>query len=49
MHLALAESYGLDVFLTTDDRLLKTAKKINLKIKTMNPVTWLMEVKRSGQ
>ena len=49
LHLALAESYGLDVFLTTDDRLLRAAKKIALKIKAMNPVTWLMEVKRDEQ
>ena len=44
LHLALAEINGADVFLTTDDRLLQRAKKINLKIKTANPVSWLMEV-----
>ena len=44
LHLALAETAGADIFLTTDDRFLKTAFKMNLSIKTANPVTWLMEV-----
>lgn len=44
LHLALAETSGADVFLTTDDRLLRTANKVRgLKIKISNPVTWLME------
>jgi len=46
LHLALAESYGLDAFLTTDDRLLRSAKKIDMKITVSNPVSWLMEVKK---
>ena len=44
LHLALAEKSGVDVFLTTDDSLLRAASKIDLKIKTANPVSWLMEV-----
>ena len=44
LHLALAESDEVDVFLTTDDRLLRVTKKIDLKIKVDNPVSWLMEV-----
>jgi predicted nucleic acid-binding protein len=44
LHLALAETDGVDVFLTTDDRLLRMAKKLNLAIKIDNPVSWLMEV-----
>ncbi|GBU26333.1 hypothetical protein R83H12_03029 [Fibrobacteria bacterium R8-3-H12] len=44
LHLALAETGGVDVFLTTDDRLLRMAKKLNLTIKVDNPVSWLMEV-----
>ena len=44
LHLAVAELGGADVFLTTDDRLLRAANKIELKIKAANPVTWLMEV-----
>jgi len=48
LHLALAEAGEVDVFLTTDDRLLRTAKKLNLKIKIDNPVSWLMEVINNG-
>jgi len=44
LHLALAEISNADVFLTTDDRLLKAANRIGVKIKTANPISWLMEV-----
>ena len=49
LHLALAETSGVDVFLTTDDRLLMTAQRMNLKIKIANPVSWLMEVINDGK
>jgi len=44
LHLALAETNEIDVFLTTDDRLLRSVSKIDLKIKSANPVSWLMEI-----
>jgi predicted nucleic acid-binding protein len=44
LHLALAEIYKADIFLTTDDRLLRIANKIDLNIIAANPVAWLMEV-----
>ena len=44
IHLALAETYKVDVILTTDDRLLKASKRLNVKIKTANPIAWLVEV-----
>jgi predicted nucleic acid-binding protein len=44
LHLALAETSGVDVFLTTDDRLLRTANKMDVKLKIAHPVFWLMEV-----
>jgi predicted nucleic acid-binding protein len=44
LHLALAESGECDVFLTTDDRLLRAAKRLDLKMQVANPVSWLMEV-----
>jgi predicted nucleic acid-binding protein len=44
LHLAAAESGGATVFLTTDDRLLRAAKQIEMDITVANPVTWLMEV-----
>ena len=44
-HIACAEKGGADVFLTTDDDLLKKAlqKKEVLKVRLENPVKWLME------
>jgi predicted nucleic acid-binding protein len=44
LHLAVAEANRVDVFLTTDDKLLRTAHRLDVKIKVANPVTWLMEV-----
>jgi len=46
VHLACAESGGTDVFLSTDDRLLKRAKRLSKKIrvKVMNPLDWLQEM-----
>lgn len=45
-HLAFSQIYHLDVFLTTDDRLLKKAKKTPnfITIKAENPVIWLMNI-----
>jgi predicted nucleic acid-binding protein len=44
-HIAFAEKGGADVFLTTDDDLLKKAlqKKEVLKVRLENPLKWLME------
>jgi predicted nucleic acid-binding protein len=44
LHLAAAETGYVDVFLTTDNKLLRIAQKLDLKIEIANPVTWLMEV-----
>jgi predicted nucleic acid-binding protein len=46
LHLACAEYGGAEVFLTTDDQLLRKAKRNRnkLKIRVENPVLWLMEV-----
>jgi predicted nucleic acid-binding protein len=49
LHLALAEADKVGVFLTTDDRLLRAARKLNLKIIIDNPVSWLMEVINNEQ
>jgi predicted nucleic acid-binding protein len=46
LHLAVAETSGADVFLTTDGRLLKKAAKMGLKIKVANPASWLLEVSK---
>ena len=44
LHLALAETSNADVFISTDDKLIRTANRIGTKIKVVNPVTWVMEV-----
>ncbi len=46
LHLACAESGGAQVFLTTDDRLLRHAMRQvgMLQIRVENPLTWLKEV-----
>ncbi|MFQ5400239.1 MAG: type II toxin-antitoxin system VapC family toxin [Anaerolineae bacterium] len=44
-HLACAET-GADIFLTMDDRLLRTAKRQadRLQVQTANPLLWLQEM-----
>ena len=44
LHLALAERSEVDVFLTTDDHLLRSVNKMDVKVKVAHPVFWLMEV-----
>ena len=46
IHLACAESGKADIFLTTDDRLLKLAKRLakKLLVKVENPLDWMKEM-----
>jgi predicted nucleic acid-binding protein len=46
VHLACGESGKADVFLTTDDRLLKLAKRLakKLHVKVENPLDWMKEM-----
>jgi predicted nucleic acid-binding protein len=46
LHIACAETAGADVFLTTDDRLLRLALRVKeqLTVRVANPANWLMEV-----
>ena len=46
LHIACAEAAGVEVFLTTDDRLIRLALRINnrLMVRVANPVIWLLEV-----
>jgi len=46
LHIACAESAKVDVFLSTDDRLLKQAKRVSkrLHVKVENPLTWIEEM-----
>jgi predicted nucleic acid-binding protein len=45
LHIATAEFAEADVFITTDDELIKLAKanKNKIKIKVENPANWIME------
>lgn len=43
LHIALAEVHQQDVFLTTDDKLCRTAAAIPLGVRVANPVIWFME------
>lgn len=46
LHIACAETAGADLFLTTDDRLLRLAlrTKDQLMVRAANPTSWLMEL-----
>jgi predicted nucleic acid-binding protein len=46
LHIACAEGAKVDVFLSTDDRLLKLAKRMSkrLKIRVVNPLVWVEEM-----
>jgi predicted nucleic acid-binding protein len=45
LHLACAESAGADVFLTTDDRLLRVAVRHAdfLRVRVANPLAWMQD------
>jgi predicted nucleic acid-binding protein len=46
LHLACAESGGADIFLTTDDRLLRQTSRLSaqLRVRVENPLTWVKEM-----
>lgn len=46
LHLAAAEQADADVFLSTDDQLLRLAKRRqpHLRVRVENPLTWLQDV-----
>jgi hypothetical protein len=45
LHIASAEEIGVNIMLTTDDKLLKKIRQIQgITVKIDNPVNWLMEV-----
>ena len=49
LHLACAEAGGAGVFLTTDDRLIRVARREagRLRLRVENPVMWLAEQERT--
>ena len=44
LHIASAEAAKADVFLTTDRKLINTAKRANVSVPVNNPLVWLAEV-----
>ena len=44
LHVATAEAGKVDAMLTTDDKLIKFCARLNLNVKVMNPVTFLLEM-----
>jgi predicted nucleic acid-binding protein len=44
LHLASAENAQADYFLTTDDDLLRKAKRAGLKVRVENPAKWLIQM-----
>jgi len=44
LHIACAERARVDIFLTTDDKLLRKAKEVRLKVKANSPIEWVWEV-----
>jgi len=44
LHLAAAENANVDVFLSTDNRLIKAAARTDIRIRVENPLTYYMEV-----
>lgn len=48
LHLACAEAAGAEVFLTTDDRLVKCARRVSaeLLVAVENPLVWLRKVEK---
>jgi len=44
-HAAFAEAEGCDILLTCDDRMLKGAQRLNLSLRVLNPVEYVMEIR----
>lgn len=45
LHIACAEEAGAEALLTTDDRMLRLARRVqgSLRVRVANPVEWLQE------
>lgn len=44
LHVATAEAGKVDAMLTADDKLIKACARLNLGVKVVNPVTFLLEM-----
>jgi len=48
-HIAVAEAYGADYFLTIDKRLLNASKRLELFVNVINPIDFMEEYKKWRQ
>jgi len=46
LHIAFAESAGVDYFITTDKFLLNVSQRVSLKLKIISPIDFIMEVEK---
>ncbi|MBC7320714.1 PIN domain-containing protein, partial [bacterium] len=44
LHIACAEKAKTDIFLTTDDKLLRKAENAKLDVRVKSPIQWILEV-----
>jgi len=49
LHMAAAEHAGVDIFLTTDTKLIKAAARSDIKIRVANPLNFYLEVLNNEQ
>lgn len=49
LHVATAEAGKVDAMLTTDDKLINACAKLNLGIKVINPITFLLEMAKGEE
>lgn len=49
LHVATAEAGKVDAMLTTDDKLINACTKLNLGIKVINPITFLLEMAKGEE
>ena len=49
LHVATAEAGEVDAMLTTDDKLIKACSKLNLSVKVINPIVFLLDMVKGGE
>ena len=49
LHVATAEAGNVDAMLTTDDKLIKACARLELKVRVMNPVYFVLEILKGGE
>ena len=49
LHVATAEAGRVDAMLTTDDKLIKACARLNLAVRVINPVNFILEMAEGGE